>query len=155
MSSLFFLHNYLSVTQGGPSLLLRGSVAHLATVFALAMGFAQTPAWAQDANAQLKAYTAAAKSTPSAQAGEKFFNSKHGAEWSCSSCHGTPPTGQGKHTVTSKPIAPMAPAFNAERFTDAAKSEKWFRRNCKDVLSRECTDAEKADVLAYLLSLKK
>jgi hypothetical protein len=61
----------------------------------------------------------------------------------------------GLHVVTSKPIAPMAPAFNAERFTDAVKSEKWFRRNCKDVLKRECTDAEKADVLAYLLSLKK
>lgn len=115
----------------------------------------QAPAWAQDANAQLKAYASAAKSTPSAQAGETFFNSKHGGDWSCATCHGTPPTGQGKHAVTSKPIAPMAPAFNAERFTDTAKSEKWFRRNCKDVLSRECTDAEKANVLAYLLSLKK
>jgi hypothetical protein len=48
----------------------------------------------------------------------------------------------------------MAPAFNPQRFTDAAKVDKWFRRNCKDVLARECSAAEKADVLAWLLSLK-
>ena len=48
----------------------------------------------------------------------------------------------------------MAPAFNAERFTDAAKVEKWFRRNCNDVVGRECTAAEKADVLAWLSTLK-
>jgi hypothetical protein len=29
--------------------------------------------------------------------------------------------------------------------------EKWFKRNCNDVLARACTPAEKADVLAYLL----
>ena len=39
----------------------------------------------------------------------------------------------------ARPIAPLAPAFNAERFTDAAKTEKWFRRNCNDVVGRECT----------------
>ena len=39
-------------------------------------------------------------------------------------------------------------------FTDSAKVDKWFRRNCKDVLQRECAPGEKADVLAYLLSLK-
>ena len=48
----------------------------------------------------------------------------------------------------------MAPAVNPERFTDAAKTEKWFRRNCNDVAGRECTPAEKADVLAWLLTLK-
>ncbi|MFP5443986.1 MAG: DUF1924 domain-containing protein, partial [Betaproteobacteria bacterium] len=35
-------------------------------------------------------------------------------------------------------------------FTDTAKVDKWFRRNCNDVLSRECTAMEKADVLAYV-----
>jgi len=48
----------------------------------------------------------------------------------------------------------MAPAFNDKRFTDAAKTEKWFRRNCNDVVGRECTPAEKANVLTWLLSLK-
>jgi hypothetical protein len=46
---------------------------------------------------------------------------------------------------------PLAPAFNPERFTDTAKVDKWFRRNCNDVLKRECTPVEKADVLAWLL----
>lgn len=32
-------------------------------------------------------------------------------------------------------------------------SDKWFKRNCNDVLGRQCTPAERADVLAYLLSL--
>ena len=52
---------------------------------------------------------------------------------------------------TGKAIAPLAPAANAERFADAGKVEKWFRRNCNDVLGRACTPSEKADVLAYLL----
>ena len=72
----------------------------------------------------------------------------------CASCHGTPPTAQGKHASTGKPIAPLAPAFNPKAFTDTAKVDKWFRRNCNDVLSRECTAVEKADVLAYLNALK-
>lgn len=106
-------------------------------------------AWAVDAQSQLNTFTQEAKTPSSASRGETFFNAKHGGEWSCASCHGTPPTSTGKHASTGKPIGPMAPAFNPERFTDLAKSDKWFRRNCKDVLSRECTSAEKADVLAY------
>ena len=86
--------------------------------------------------------------------GQVFFNKTHGNEWKCASCHGAVPTGKGEHAMTHKVIEPMAPAFNAQRFTDLAKSEKWFRRNCKDVLARECSAAEKADVLAWLLSLK-
>lgn len=87
----------------------------------------------------------------SAQRGAQFFGAKHGNEWSCASCHGNPPTGQGKHATTGKAIAPLAPAANAERFADAAKVEKWFRRNCNDVLGRACTPAEKADVMAFVL----
>ncbi len=47
----------------------------------------------------------------------------------------------------------MAPAVNPKAFTDSAKVDKWFRRNCNDVLNRECSAAEKADVLAYLIGL--
>jgi hypothetical protein len=86
--------------------------------------------------------------------GQKFFTTAQGRDWSCSSCHGAMPTQTGRHASTAKPIDAMAPAFNAQRFTDAAKSEKWFRRNCNDVIGRECTAGEKADVLAWLLSLK-
>jgi len=86
--------------------------------------------------------------------GQQLFTSRHGREWSCSSCHGELPTQAGKHAATGKPIAPLAPAFNPDRFADAAKTEKWFRRNCNDVMGRECTAAEKADVIAWLRTLR-
>lgn len=86
--------------------------------------------------------------------GQSFFNREHGTKGSCASCHGTPPTRSGKHANTGKTIDPLAPAFNPKAFTDAARVAKWFRRNCKDVLARECSAAEKADVLAYLAALK-
>lgn len=115
-----------------------------------------TPVRAADTTiAQQLAHWSAQAGTPGdAGRGQTFFNGKHGAEWSCASCHGTPPTGMGKHTTTGKAIDPLAPAFNAKAFTDSARVEKWFRRNCKDVLARECSAAEKADVLAYLGGLK-
>ncbi len=92
---------------------------------------------------------------PSPKSGEDFFTTTHGREWSCSSCHTQDPTALGKHFKTGKVIQPMAPAANPDRFTDAAKTEKWFRRNCRDVISRECTPEEKSDVLSWLLSLNK
>ncbi|HXF46213.1 MAG TPA: DUF1924 domain-containing protein [Burkholderiaceae bacterium] len=85
--------------------------------------------------------------------GQQFFNHRCG-EWSCASCHGPAPLAAGKHARTGKQIAPLAPAVHPERFTDAAKIEKWFRRNCNDVLGRECTAIEKGDVLSWLLSLR-
>ena len=104
--------------------------------------------------AQLQHWSAQAGSPGNAARGQTFFNAQHGGEWSCASCHGTPPTAQGKHASTGKTIAPLSPAFNAKAFTDTAKVDKWFKRNCNDVLSRACSAAEKADVLAYLNSLK-
>jgi len=102
----------------------------------------------------LAGYSAQAGTPANAQRGRDLFTTRHGREWSCSSCHGATPTAEGRHATTAKTIAPLAPAFNAQRFTDAAKSEKWFRRNCNDVLGRECSAGEKADVLAWLLTLK-
>ena len=90
----------------------------------------------------------------SAERGAQFFRTPHGGEWSCASCHTAKPLVAGQHAKTGKAIAALAPAANAERFTDAARVEKWFRRNCNDVLSRACTPQEKGDVLAFLLSLR-
>lgn len=90
----------------------------------------------------------------SAARGEAFFNNTHGREWSCASCHTRHPATTGRHAKTDKPVAPLAPAANAERFARADKVEKWFRRNCNDVLGRACTPAEKGDVLTYLMSVK-
>lgn len=103
----------------------------------------------------LAGYSGRAGSPPSPARGQQFFTARHGAEWSCASCHGAVPTQAGKHAATGKTIGALAPAFNAERFTDPGRSDKWFRRNCNDVLARECSDAEKADVLSWLLTLKR
>jgi len=91
----------------------------------------------------------------SATRGEAFFKQKHGAEWSCASCHTDNPAALGKHAKTGKVIQPLAPAVNAERFSNMSKVEKWFKRNCNDVLDRVCTPQEKGDVLSYLLTIKK
>jgi cytochrome c peroxidase len=103
---------------------------------------------------QLAGYAAQAGAPAQPTRGQQLFTTRHGKDWSCASCHTASPTVDGKHASTGKLIRPMAPAFNPERFTDAAKTEKWFRRNCNDVMGRECTPGEKADVLAWLLTLK-
>jgi hypothetical protein len=141
---------------------MRLALAFLATTF-----LAATAALAvSDAHAGTPAdflhgfETAARQDSPgfagfSAQRGEALFKTTHGREWSCASCHTQNPTAGGRHARTDKPIAPMAPAANGERFTRPDKVEKWFRRNCNDVLGRECTPLEKGDVLTYLMSVRK
>jgi Domain of unknown function (DUF1924) len=89
-----------------------------------------------------------------ANRGAEFFRNRHGGEWSCSSCHTDNPGSAGRHASTGKPIQPLAPGANPQRLTDPAKVEKWFRRNCRDVLGRECTAQEKADVVAWLISIR-
>lgn len=101
----------------------------------------------------LKSYEAqSGKANPTR--GEQFFNAKHGKEWSCASCHENPPNHETKHIVTGKVIKPLSPSANPARFTDESKVEKWFKRNCNDVLSRDCTVQEKADVLSWLMTVK-
>jgi mono/diheme cytochrome c family protein len=123
---------------------------------AAAMVLAATAQAAQPGELLAGYEAAARRETPafagnSPSRGEQFFNARHGNEWSCASCHGASGAMQGKHAKTGKPIAPLSPAANPERFTEAAKAEKWFKRNCSDVLGRACSSAEKADVLAFLM----
>lgn len=126
-----------SALLAGLALLSAGPAAHAATPAELLAG-----------------YTAQAGAPAQAARGQQFFTTRHGREWSCASCHGATPTAGGKHASTGKPIGALAPAFNPERFTNPAKTEKWFRRNCNDVAGRECSSAEKADLLAWLMTLK-
>ena len=104
---------------------------------------------------QLERFAAQAGSPHSAERGRAFFGTRHGGEWSCASCHGAQPVAPGKHAGTGKAIDALAPAGNPQAFTDAARVDKWFRRNCRDVLQRECSAAEKADVIAWLLTLQR
>jgi hypothetical protein len=129
-------------------------------VLAAVAALTAQPAFAQTPNEVLATIKTEAAGTPgfqgfSAARGESFFKATHGSDWSCSSCHTENPATQGKHAKTGKLILPLAPAANAERFTDIGKVEKWFKRNCNDVLSRACTAQEKGDVLTYLLAIRK
>ena len=60
----------------------------------------------------------------------------------------------GRPSEKGETIAPLAPTANAERFTRPDKVEKWFKRNCNEVLGRPCTAQEKGDLLAYLLTVR-
>jgi hypothetical protein len=90
---------------------------------------------------------------PSARRGADFYARRFAVSDkmpACTSCHTDSPAQAGRHAVTGKAIKPLSPRVEVARFTDPAKAEKWFRRNCTEVLGRECSAAEKADFVRYL-----
>jgi len=125
-------------------------------ILSAGMAFMSVTAIAADTTpqAQLSQWSKEAGKPGDAERGKAFFNAKHGKDLSCASCHNSNPVTQGKHSSTGKVIEPLAPSANPRAFTDTAKINKWFRRNCNDVVGRECSAQEKADFLAYLTSLK-
>jgi hypothetical protein len=70
----------------------------------------------------------------------------------CTTCHGKDARAAGR-TPTGKAIEPMALSATPSRYTDPAKVEKWFKRNCNEVLGRECSATEKGDWLSFMASL--
>jgi len=106
----------------------------------------------------LKSYEAKGASHFDARAGAAFWhkefpapeNAENPKPRSCQTCHGADLTQSGEHIRTGKVIEPMALSVNPERFSEAKKIKKWFRRNCKWVLGRTCTAQEKGNVLLYL-----
>ncbi len=112
---------------------------------------AETPQQVQDA------LNSEAGASGSPARGEKLFRAKSSAGGiadACTGCHTDDARARGRHVKTHKEIEPLAPIANKERFTDPAKVEKWFKRNCKEVLGRACSAQEKADFAAYMLSIK-
>ncbi len=75
---------------------------------------------------------------------------KPGKVRNCSTCHGEDLAKKGKHAKTGKIIDPLAPSVNNDCFNDQKFIAKWFKRNCKWVIGRECTPQEKGDFLMYL-----
>lgn len=126
-----------------------------------ALAMASAVAGAADSPASLMAHYAQAAGVPvsalSATRGAAFYRTEHAGRnaqaVSCASCHTANPRQAGQ-TRVGKRIEPLAPAANPQRFTDAAKVEKWFRRNCQDVLLRECSAQEKGDFIAWLSQVK-
>lgn len=92
----------------------------------------------------------------SAQRGQslhtKNFTSGKPDSPSCTSCHGINPRAAGKN-ATGKVIDAVAVSVTPARYTDPAKVEKWFKRNCNEVIGRECSPTEKGDWLTYVMSL--
>lgn len=133
------------------------------TSFALALALAGSSAFAAAPEDVLKDYAAAARNENpafkafSAQRGEALYHAErahsNGGKVSCATCHTGNPREPGQ-TRAHKRIEPMAPSANPQRLADPAKIEKWFSRNCQDVLERACSAQEKGDFIAYLLSVK-
>lgn len=131
------------------------------SIAALALLMLALPAVAGPRDDILAGYAAAAKSADAgfsgfdAGRGKALYESQNTAapdSPSCSSCHTASPLKAGK-THAGKEIAAMAVSVTADRFTDAEKVEKWFGRNCKTVLGRECTAIEKGDFITYLAGI--
>ena len=91
-------------------------LSSLALVCAAVAVLPNAPAYAITAVEQLAAYTARSGAPAQPARGQQLFTSKHGKDWSCSSCHSATPTVEGKHASTAKAIGPLAPAFNPDRF---------------------------------------
>ncbi|WP_417793687.1 DUF1924 domain-containing protein [Terasakiella pusilla] len=89
----------------------------------------------------------------SAERGQAFYLKDHATGKvetpSCTTCHMGNPTQAGR-TRAGKTIAPMALSQTPDRFQDVKKVEKWFRRNCKSVLGRECSAQEKGDFITFM-----
>lgn len=111
------------------------------------------------AQALLREYEAEArKANPafkgfSASEGRRIYLAEHsqeGEKISCARCHTDDPRRRGR-TPIGKIVEPLAPAANPDRLTDRRDVEKWFKRNCTQVLGRECTPEEKGHFLTFLL----
>lgn len=104
-------------------------------------------------SAQAKAEDAAFSGF-SAERGEALFRTRQTTgdptSNACTVCHGSDPKQPGENVKTGKVIEPMAVSINPARYTNADDVEKWFRRNCKEVLGRECTALEKGDFITFM-----
>ncbi|MEX0697061.1 MAG: DUF1924 domain-containing protein [Dongiaceae bacterium] len=86
--------------------------------------------------------------------GEALFRTRQGTGKpdtpACTTCHSENPTAVGENIRTGKAIEPIAVSANPKRFTNADDVEKWFGRNCREVLGRDCTAPEKGDFIAFM-----
>jgi len=107
------------------------------------------------ADALLQRYQNAGAGPFSAEAGATAWEQKHKSdsqptERSCALCHGSDLSQAGKHAKTGKAIKPMSTSTNPKRLSDPKKVEKWFRRNCRWTLGRECSAQEKGDFIQLI-----
>jgi len=141
-------------------------VKHTHLILATLLGFATLSAHAAqtsitNAEALTKKYIGIAQTVnpefvSSVTEGKMFFNRKfklkNGKEAACASCHTTNPADTGKNILTGKAIAPLSPAVNNKRFKSLDKVEEKFTEHCNEIIGTDCTAAEKANYIVYLLT---
>ena len=129
---------------------MTGKTSLLASLLTLTI----TTAGAGTVDDLLAGYSAGGAGPFDAARGQALWRQAHsardGVPRSCAGCHGQDPREGGSHVTTGKAIAPMAPSVNPERLLNRRKIEKWFTRNCKWTLGRECSGREKGDLLVFL-----
>jgi hypothetical protein len=116
---------------------------------------AQAASAATAVDALLETYRATGAGPFRAEGGQKMWkksysNNSMPRQRSCASCHTSNLAASGKHIKTRKLIEPLAPSVNSKRLTSTANVEKWFKRNCKWTLGRECNPQEKGDFLLFI-----
>ena len=134
------------------------TITLLAATLALTLSSASRAGPRED---QLAKYASAAKAADPAFAGfsaargktlhTQAFTGGKADTPSCTTCHGKDARAAGKNLM-GKTIDPVAVSAAPTRYTDPAKVEKWFKRNCNEVLGRECSPKEKGDWLSFMLS---
>lgn len=128
-------------------------------ILILPLAFVTACAWAESPKRSVVYYSAEAKRdhpgfVADRERGRSFATRNWGvseSHTSCAACHTDRPGKPGRHAITGKPIAALSPAVTPGRFSNPAKLEKRFRRDCKDVLGRRCTAAEKADFVLFVM----
>jgi hypothetical protein len=93
----------------------------------------------------------------SAEVGREFYLKRRtfqANDYTCSGCHTEDPKKEGKHIETKKPVKPLAPAVNPERFVNVQKVGKNFTDHCMNLHGRDCTAYEKGNFITYLMSIK-
>lgn len=135
---------------------LNSTAAVLAALLALMLSGAVSAGSRED---QLARYASAAKAGNPAFSGfsaergktlhtQNFAGGKPDTP-ACTTCHGKDTRAAGR-TPAGKAIDPVAVSAAPSRYTDPAKVEKWFKRNCNEVLGRECSAQEKGDWLSFM-----
>jgi len=128
------------------------------TIAMILLCMAAMPAQAAEATDQMfDAYRAEGATEFSTQRGKRmwtqaFTQQQSGQQVNCATCHTDNLKRAGAHVRTGKIIEPMAISVNSGRFNDTKKIKKWFLRNCKWTVGRECTAQEQGDFLTYFLS---
>jgi len=134
---------------------MKNLIMNILTLAALSIPATVALADETSINTLLQQYQAAGATSGDAKRGEALWNKTYTGkapftERSCKTCHSANVKKPGKHVRTGKALKPLAPSVNPESLIKVKKIKKWFKRNCKWTLGKECNAQQKADILTFL-----